>query len=172
MSPTAPNQATTKDGKKITKARVILAFAMIGVDRVNIGLFISNVFDKFKFMQCVVDFDGKPIVEGSPGGEVFVGYMKFMYPNLKRRLLENAGHAWPGPTYLPLNTPVWKMVVDMNLGKESVEQKSIQIDAIRAQIVRLLDGQPDKSNPGNQFKVTVVEREVVQAEWPMLLCLR
>jgi hypothetical protein len=60
----------------------------------------------------------------------------------------------------------------LNVCLLNVQQESIQIDAIRAQIVRLLDGQPDKSNPGNQFKVTVVERELVQAEWAMLLCLR
>jgi hypothetical protein len=77
-----------------------------------------------------------------------------------------------GPTYLPLNTPVWKFIVDLTLGQESVDLQSLKIDELREQTVRVLDGQPDNSNVGNTFSVTVTEKELDGSEWAMLLCLR
>jgi hypothetical protein len=66
---------------------------------------------------------------------------------------------------------VWKFIVDMTLGPESVELQSLKIEELRAQTVRLWDGQPDNSN-GGVFSVNVTEKELAESEWAMLLCLR
>ncbi len=129
-------------------------------------------FDALTLTLTPVDVLGVPVVKGVEGAEIICEVLvKFMYPNRKRALLEAGGFIWPGPLYLPVNTPVWKFIVDMTLGPESVKLQSLKIEELRAQTVRLWDGQPDNSN-GGVFSVNVTEKELAESEWAMLLCLR
>ncbi|KAJ1414602.1 hypothetical protein B484DRAFT_401732 [Ochromonadaceae sp. CCMP2298] len=129
-----------KNGKKVTEAYVVTPYAVVDDRHINLGFFVYGVYDKYRFFKGDVEANGDVVVENA------------------------AGHAWPGPTYLPLNTPVRKFIVDMTFGQESVDLQSLKID--------VLDGQPDNSNVGNTFSVTVTVKELDGSEWAMLLCLR
>jgi hypothetical protein len=169
---TAPKGPKMKNGKRVTEAQVVVVYAIADGKRVNVGFFVYNVYDKYLFYKGDVDVLGVPVVKGVEGAEIICEVLvKFMYPNRKRALLEAGGFIWPGPLYLPVNTPVWKFIVDMTLGPESVELQSLKIEELRAQTVRLWDGQPDNSN-GGVFSVNVTEKELAESEWAMLLCLR
>jgi hypothetical protein len=130
-------------------AYVVVPYSVVDDRRLKLGFFVYGVYDKYCFFKGDVDANGDVVVLKVPGGEAICEVLKFKYPNRKRTLLDAAGHAWPGPTYLPQNTLVLKYIVDMTLGSDSVDLQSLKVDELRGQNVCFLDGQPDNSNVGN-----------------------
>jgi len=151
-------------GKRVTESHVVVLFGDIDGERRALGTAFWNLYDRYRFFKGEVDAMGEMFCSSDA--------LSFMYPNKKRALLEAAGFAWPGPAYLPVNTPVWKFIIT----PESVEAVVTQSDLIlqmRDQIVRLIDGSADLSNGANcEFSVTVTEVDLAESEWPMLFCLR
>jgi hypothetical protein len=87
-------------------------------------------------------------------------------------MLANGGFDRSGPDYIPSNAALWRFIVTLEEGVESARLQSKKIEEMMEQTMRLIHGSVDASNNGNEFSVTVTERELQPAEWPMLFCLR
>jgi hypothetical protein len=162
-SATAPKGAKMKNGKKVTETCIVMAYSMVDGERINLAFFLWNCFDRYLWLKGDVEYEQ----------ELFCcSEMGFLYPVKKFALLAAAGFARPGPAYLPPNSPVWRYIVNMSEGVESLRVQSNKIDEMSQQAVRLIDGTADASNGTNDFSVRVTERELQPAEWPMLFCLR
>jgi hypothetical protein len=163
LSPTAPRPAKTKNGKKVTETSICVCYSWIDGEKLYLGFFLWNCFDRYLWFKGDVQYENEPFCNPETA---------FMYPPRKFALLEAAGFARPGPLYLPLNSPVWRYIVTMTDGVESMRDQSKKIEEMVQQTVRLVDGTVDASNGGNDFSVIVTEKELQPAEWAMLFCLR
>ncbi|KAJ1399788.1 hypothetical protein B484DRAFT_406209 [Ochromonadaceae sp. CCMP2298] len=131
--------------------------------RLYLGFFLWNYFDRYLWFKGDVKYEN----------EHFCNFETvFMYPPKKFALLEAAGFKRPGPVCLLMNSPLWKYIVIMSDGIESLRKQSKKIEEMVQQTVRLVDGTVDASNAGNNFSVSVTEKKLEPAEWAMLFCLR
>ncbi|KAJ1407433.1 hypothetical protein B484DRAFT_403830 [Ochromonadaceae sp. CCMP2298] len=80
--------------------------------------------------------------------------IKILYPPSLVALLENGGFDRSGrPDYVPPNSPVWRYIVLMDDGVESVRLQSKKIEQMVEQAVRLIDGTADPTNGTNIFSM-------------------
>jgi hypothetical protein len=85
-------------GKKETIAQMkVIYFTDEEGKRIHLAWFLWNVFDRYRFFCCKVEIDNEMHCNVDS---------RFMYSSTKWAPLEQAGFARPGPSYLPVNTPV------------------------------------------------------------------